>query len=446
MKNFNIAIVGCGNVGGGAAQIIQGAAQELKKRAGGKDIKIKQIVTPHPVRAAKKYNLPLELFCSNKEELTKEECDKYIKQLIKDPQVDLVVETVGGSSNYIHNFHKSVLKGGKHLVTANKAILAKHGYDIFDCAKAENKAVGYEGAVCGAIPLIKVVQDSFTGDLINSIEGIVNGTSNFILTRMNSKGDSFESALKLAQQLGYAELDPTMDINGMDAANKLKILIQLIYGIPATEQDFPVKGITSLSKEDFIVAKSLNSTIKHLAYATKKGNKVYACVQPAIIPDCDYLYSVEGATNAVKLNAQYSGEHLFVGQGAGSSETGSAVVSDIVFIAKHGHIKDFKESANPVKLKLADYNDYPASYLLIIRTKDQPGVIGTVGTALGDVGINIENIAQSIKYADDWFLPVEVSNCPAKKLDKAVSLIKKRKPKLIREYKYIPMFKKPAYE
>ncbi|MGB2578671.1 homoserine dehydrogenase [Elusimicrobium simillimum] len=441
MKTFNIAIIGCGNVGGGTAKIITETAAELKKRANGADIKIKKIVTLHPVRSAKKYDLPLDIFCTKKEEITKDRSDEYVKEVLADPEIDLVIETIGGSSAYIHKLHKSILKSGKHLVTANKAILAKHGHDIFDYAKKENKAVGYEGAVCGAIPLIKVVQDSFTGDMIDSITGIVNGTSNFILSRMNDKGSTFDDALKLAQKLGYAELDPTMDINGMDAANKLKILVQLIYGIEATAQEFPVKGITNVSKEDFMVAKSINSTIKLIAFAIKEGKKVYACVQPAVISNQDYLYSVNGATNAVKINAKYSGEHLFVGQGAGAIETGSAVVSDVVFIAKHGYIKDFKESANPVKHTLANFNDYPMSYLLIIKTTDQPGVIGTVGSAIGDVGINIENIAQSIISGDDWYLPVEVSKCTSKHLDKAIALIKKRKPKLIKEYKYIPIFK-----
>ncbi|ACC97845.1 Homoserine dehydrogenase [Elusimicrobium minutum Pei191] len=441
MKTFNVAIIGCGNVGGGTAKIIQETAAELKKRAGGKEIKIKKIITLHPRRQAKRHGLPLELFCSDKEEITKEQSDACIKNVLNDPDIDLVIETVGGSTNHIHNLHKNILKSGKHLVTANKAILAKHGNTIFDYAKEKNKSVGFEGAVCGAIPLIKVVQDSFTGDLINSITGIVNGTSNFVLSRMNAKGSTFEDALKLAQKLGYAELDPTMDINGMDAANKLKILIQLIYGIPATEQSFPVKGITAITKEDFMVAKSLNSTIKLIAFAIKEKNKVYSFVQPAVISNQDFLYNVNGATNAIKINANYSGEHLFVGQGAGSIETGSAVVSDVVFIAKHGYIKDIKESTAPIKHKQADFNDYPASYLLIIKTKDNPGVIGTVGTAIGDVGVNIENIAQSIISGEDWFLPVEVSKCSAKQLNKAVSLIKKRKPKLIEDFKYIPIFK-----
>jgi homoserine dehydrogenase len=211
--------------------------------------------------------------------------------------------------------------------------------------------------------------------------------------------------------------------------------------VPATEQSFPVQGITCVSKEDFMVAHSINSTIKHVAFAQKIGDKIYATVRPAVIPQTDFLYGVNGATNAVKLNAQYSGEHMFVGQGAGSTETGSAVVSDIVFIAKHGYNTAFKEISSPVKHKLADYNSFPASYLLIIKTKDNPGVIGTVGSALGDTGINIENIPQSIISGEHWYLPVEVSKCPADKLDKAIALIKKRKPKLINSYKYIPIFK-----
>ncbi|MDR1123552.1 MAG: homoserine dehydrogenase [Elusimicrobiota bacterium] len=441
MKTFNVAIIGCGNVGGGAAKILLETAPELKKRTGGKEIRIKKIITLHPRRQAKKHGLPLELFCADKTAITRAQSDAFIKEILSAPDIDLVIETVGGSSNRLHALHKNILKSGKHLVTANKAILARHGRDIFEYAKAQNKSVGFEGAVCGAIPLIKVVRDSFTGDLIQSVAGIVNGTSNFILSRMNEKGSTFEDALKLAQKSGYAELDPTMDIDGTDAANKLKILIQLIYGVAATRQNFPVKGIEKISKEDFMVAKSLHSSIKLIAFAVKTDNKVWACVQPALISSKDYLYNVNGATNAVKIEAKYSGRHLFVGQGAGSVETGSAVVSDIVFIAKHGYIKNVSEPAGPAGGRLADFNNYPASYLLIIKTKDRPGVIGAVGTAIGDVGINIENIAQSVISGDDWFLPVEVSKCTAARLEKAVALIKKRKPRLISDYKYLPIFK-----
>jgi homoserine dehydrogenase len=441
MKTFNIAIIGCGNVGGGTARIISETSKALRARAGGKEIKIKKIVTLHPKRAAKKYGLQQNLFCSAAEELSKPQSNACIKEVLHDPEIDLVIETVGGSTEFIHSLHKNILKSGKHLVTANKAILAKHGYDIFNCAKENNKAVGFEAAVCGAMPLIKVVQGNFTGDLVNSVSGIVNGTSNFVLSRMNDNGAAFEDALKLAQELGYAELDPTMDIDGTDSANKLKILIQLIYGITAGAQSFPVKGITDVAKEDFMVAKSINSTIKCAAYAVKDGDKIYACVQPAVIPRGNFLYGVNGVTNAVKVDAKYSGEHILVGQGAGSAETGSAVVSDIVFIAKHGYQQDPAELIDPVKHKLADFNDYALSYLLIIKTTDMPGVIGTVGTAIGDVGVNIENIAQSIVSGKDWYLPVEVSKCRAKQLERAINLIKKRKPRLIKSYKYIPILK-----
>jgi homoserine dehydrogenase len=441
MQNFNVVIIGCGNVGGGTAQIILENAAELKKRAGGKNIKIKNIITHHPLRSAEKYNLPISLFCSSEEEISNAQCDAFIKKEIEDPTVNLVVETIGGSTNYIYNLHKSILSGGKDLVTANKAILAKHGYSIFDFAKQVGKTVGYEAAVCGAIPLIKVVQDSFTGDIIDCVKGIVNGTSNFILSNMKDSDVSFDDTLKLAQKLGYAELNPIADINGMDAANKLKILIQLIYGIAATEQEFLVKGITEVWKEDFMVAKSINSAIKNIAFAVREADKVYACVQPFVIKNNDLLYAVNGATNAVKLTAKHSGEHIFIGQGAGSQETGSAVVSDIVFIAKHGYIKDLMDTISPVKYRLSDFSNYHTSYLLIIKTKDNPGVIGTVGTALGDVGINIENIPQSIISGEDWFLPVEISSCNAIQINKAIKLIKKRKPQLINAYKYIPMGK-----
>ncbi len=441
MTTFNIAIIGCGNVGGGTAKIIKETADKLKVRAGGREIKIKKIITPHPQKAAKKYGLPISLFSANKAALKPKDLALATADILKDPSVELIIESIGGDTDFIHNLHKSVIKSGKHLVTANKAILAKHGYEIFDLAKTRGKAIGYEGAVCGAIPIIKVVQENFTGDDIKAVSGILNGTSNFILSRMEEHGESFAHALALAQKLGYAELDPTLDINGGDAANKLKILTQLIYGIAATKQNFPVKGISEISKEDFMVAKSINSTIKLVGYSVKEGGKVYACVQPAVIPNANFFAGVNGATNVVKIDAKYSGEHLFVGQGAGSSETGSAVVSDVLAIAKAGSTINLKESASPLKHQLADFNCLPLSYLLIIKTTDRPGVIGTVGTALGDLNINIENIAQSIISGDDWYLPVEVSKTTGAALAKAVALIKKRSPKLIKEYKFLPILR-----
>src|SRR6056297_2997959 len=230
MKSFNIAIFGCGTVGGGVAKIITEMNKELSERAAC-SINLKKIVEIERGNAAKRFNIPIDLFCGDGDTLTKEKATEYIDEIIDSEDIDIIVETIGGSNDFIENLTTRACKAGKHIVTANKALLAERGKNIFKTAEENHVAIGFEAAVCGAIPIIKTIKESFSGDEIISISGIMNGTSNYILSMMQNEGLGFDKALKLAQDNGYAEADPTLDINGYDAGHKLIILCKLAFGI-----------------------------------------------------------------------------------------------------------------------------------------------------------------------------------------------------------------------
>ncbi|MDP2115454.1 MAG: homoserine dehydrogenase, partial [Bacteroidota bacterium] len=216
MKTINIAILGCGTVGGGVAKIIAEINNELMMRAKTK-IVLTKIVELCPAQAAERFNIPLNLFCGGGKDLSGKEANEYIQEIISSEEIDIVVETIGGKSDFVYNLCIDILNSGKHLVTANKALLAERGKTIFETADKKGVKIGFEAAVCGAIPIIKTIQEGFTGDKVLSVSGIMNGTSNYILTQMQNEKLEFADALKLAQECGYAEADPLLDINGGDA-------------------------------------------------------------------------------------------------------------------------------------------------------------------------------------------------------------------------------------
>ncbi|MBN2634634.1 MAG: homoserine dehydrogenase, partial [Prolixibacteraceae bacterium] len=325
MEMLNIAIIGCGTVGGGVAQIITEMNEELTARAN-KKIELKKIVELSPATAANRFNLPLNLFCGDGKNLTPTEANNFIREIISSEEIDLVVETIGGTSDFVYNLCLDILNSGKHLVSANKALLAERGKEIFDAADANNVKIGFEAAVCGAIPIIKTINESFTGDRILSVSGIMNGTSNYILTQMQDEKLEFNEALKLAQEKGYAEADPSLDINGGDAGHKLILLTKLAYGIDISMDELSITGIDNITKEDIDFANEIDARIKLICYAKKKNGDVYATVKPMIVKNSNFLAKVDGATNAVRLNNKYSGIHFLVGKGAGSSETAMSIV------------------------------------------------------------------------------------------------------------------------
>lgn len=437
MKDFNVVIIGAGNVGGGTAEILLTLADDLAVRAGRK-INLAKIITMRPDIAADRWKLPKELFAPVN---SAEDSDKEIEKVLQNPDIDLVVETIGGDSDYMARLHERILSSGKNLVTANKSLLAKVGKKIFDLAKTTGKNIGMEAAVCGAIPIIRTLDDGFTGDEIISVSGIMNGTSNFILSNMAARGVSFEDALKEAQRMGYAEADPTLDISGGDACNKLKILIQHIYGIDASQQTILQKGITDITGIDVEFAKFTKSKIKLICFAKEENGRVYAAVQPTMVAEDNVLASVNGATNAVRLVNKFSGENILVGQGAGALETGSAVVADIIFIARQGAGNELASTSK--KHELAKFEDFKINYTIVLKTKDQPGVTGIVASAIGKEKINILTIGPNIHEGEYAYFPIATEPTTAAQINKAIAAIKKDHPGVIfGEPKLIPMIMK----
>lgn len=437
MKSLNIAILGCGKVGGGVAQILTELKEELSLRASC-NIELKKIVELYPENTVKNFNIPLNLFCGGGKNITRENAGKYIKEVTDSDEIDLVVETIGGSDDFICNTAIEICKSGKHLVTANKALLAERGSGIFDAARENDVVVGYEASVCAAIPIVKTLKESFTGDSIISISGIMNGTSNYIMSMMQNENLEFNEALKLAQKEGYAEADPTLDINGYDAGHKLIILIKLAFGIDISMDELSVKGIDNINKEDIGFASEIESKIKLICYAKKVDGKIYATVCPMMVKKSNFLSEVNGATNAVRVINKYSGRHILLGSGAGSLETASSIVADIVFIARYAqNIKnDFKKSSSD----FLSSKHFVFPYIVIFNTVDSPGITGLVTTSIGNQNINIDTVGHNRRIKDKAVFSVATTPCTLQQIENAIGEIRKSKPDvLLNEPKIMPI-------
>lgn len=429
MKSINIAILGCGTVGGGVAKILTEQQQLLSKRAG-VEINLKTIAELNPEAAIKRFGIDKKYFATSSP-------SENIENILKANDIDIVVETMGGKSDFVHDTCLNVLKNNKHLVTANKALLAERGQDIFDQAIKNNLQIGYEAAVCGAIPIIKGIKECFTGDIIQSVCGIMNGTSNYILSQMCDKGLDFDQALKLAQQNGYAEADPTLDINGGDASHKLILLIKLAYGLKINMEQLPITGIAQITKNDMEFAREINAKLKLICFAKREGSQVYATVRPMAVKNTNTLSFVDDAVNAVRLDNKYSGTHFLIGKGAGSSETAMSIVSDIVFIAKHQNVITEEENHN---LTLGDCSKIAFPYLVSFKTQNIPGTTGLITTAIGNQGINIETVGHNRFSGETADFSIETESCELSKIEAAIAEIKSTKAGLLLENpKIIPI-------
>ena len=422
MKPLNIAILGCGTVGGGVAQILTKEKELLSARAQ-REISLKYIAELNPQAAIKRFGLEEKYFLAEGQPVT-------IDKILQDKDIDVVVETMGGKSDFVHNTCLNVLKNGKHLVTANKALLAERGADIFAQAAQNKLQLGYEAAVCGAIPIIKGIKECFTGDIIESVSGIMNGTSNYILTQMQLQNLDFAQALKLAQENGYAEADPSLDINGGDASHKLILLIKLAYGLKVSMQELSVVGIEDINKNDMDFAKEINASIKLICLAKLKDKKVYATVRPMAVKNDNTLSKVNYAVNAVRLDNKYSDTHFLIGKGAGSTETAMSIVSDIVFIARHGEVETYNEKEQYV---LGDAKEISFPYLVSFKTKNLPGTTGLITTCIGKQGINIETVGHNRFSGETADFSIETDTCSLKTIEAAIEDIKKERPELLLE-------------
>lgn len=437
MKTLNIAILGCGTVGGGVAKIISEINSDLNIKANS-NLVLKTIVELSPKTASERFNIPLEIFCGNGENLSKKDASSFIQDIIKSEDIDLVVETIGGTSDFVHQLCLDIVNSGKHLVTANKALLAEKGTDIFNAAEAKNVKIGFEAAVCGAIPIVKTIKETLTGDKILSISGIMNGTSNYILSQMQNENLEFDTALKLAQESGYAEADPSLDINGGDAGHKIILLIKLAYGIDVSMEDLSMIGIENIKKEDIDFANEIDAKIKLICYAKKINGDIYATVRPMMVKNSNFISGVNGATNAVRLNNKYSGIHILIGKGAGSSETAMSIVSDIVFITRYGD--KIRNTAEKQERIFADARQFVFPYIISFHTADIPGTTGYITTAIGKQNINIDTVSHNRHTGEKAMFSVATMPSTLEKIEAAVEEIKKERPGiLLSEPKIMPI-------
>lgn len=375
-----IGLLGCGTVGSGVVRVLEENRSIIEKRLGFpvliKKIGVKHIHKPRPGHI-------------NKNLLTHDG-----KSIVRNPDIHIVVETIGGVGD-AQSLALSALHHKKHFVTSNKELIAKHGHDIFLDAGKHGLMVRYEGSVGGGIPILRAIQSSLTGDKVTEITGIVNGTTNFILTRMAEEKQDFQEALAEAQKKGYAEADPRDDVEGFDAAYKITILAMLAFSARVNVKKVFREGITKISQTDIEYARELGYIIKLLAIAKDHPEGVEVRVHPALLPVHHPLAKVEGIYNAIFVRSRASGDLMFYGQGAGSLPTATAVVADILEIAKkiHSHASHERYAALGER-KTKSMGDVQTEYYVRMQVTDRPGVLGRISGVFGREKVSLASIVQ----------------------------------------------------
>ena len=386
MKAIQVGLLGIGTVGGGTFTVLKRNAEEITRRAG-RPIEIR-VVADKNVQLAK--------------QVTGGSCTVTDDALavVNDPAVDIVVELIGGYG-VAKDLVLKAIENGKHVVTANKALLAVHGTEIFAAAQKKGVMVAFEAAVAGGIPIIKAVREGLSANRIQWVAGIINGTTNFILSEMRDKGLAFADVLKEAQRLGYAEADPTFDIEGIDAAHKATILSALAFGIPVQFDKAYVEGISKLDATDIKYAEQLGYRIKLLGIAKRRPAGIELRVHPTLIPAKRLIANVEGAMNAVVVNGDAVGTTLYYGKGAGAEPTASAVIADLVDVTRM-HTSDPENRVPHLAFQPDALSDLPVlpmdeietGYYLRITVADKLGVLADVTRILADQGISIDAMIQ----------------------------------------------------
>ena len=386
MKPINVGLLGLGTVGGGTLTVLRRNQQEITRRAG-REIVVKMAAV-RDVAKARKFAGP-ELAITS---------DPY--DVVNNPDIDIVVELLGG----IEPAKELVLKAianGKHVVTANKALLAKHGNEIFAAAQDKGVMVAFEAAVAGGIPIIKALREGLTANRIEWIAGIINGTTNFILSEMRDKGLSFDTVLKEAQALGYAEADPTFDVEGIDAAHKLTIMAAIGFGIPMQFDKAYTEGISKLTRDDIAYAEELGYRIKLLGITKRTPYGIELRVHPTLIPAKRLIANVEGVMNAVLVKGDAVGATMYYGRGAGAEPTASSVVADRVDVTRM-HTPDPENRVPHLAFQPDALSDEPilpmsevrTSYYLRLKAFDKPGVLADITRILADLEISIDAMMQ----------------------------------------------------
>ncbi len=385
MKPINVGLLGLGTVGGGTLTVLRRNAEEITRRAG------REI---HVLRAAVR-NIDKAKALAGDLPLTTNPFD-----VVDDPEIDIVVELIGGLEP-ARELVMQAIANGKHVVTANKHLVAKHGNEIFAAAQAKGVMVAFEAAVAGGIPIIKALREGLTANRIEWLAGIINGTSNFILTEMRDKGAAFEDVLKEAQRLGYAEADPTFDIEGIDAAHKLTILSAIAFGIPMQFDRAYTEGLSKLTREDVKYAEELGYRIKLLGIARRTEAGIELRVHPTLIPERRLIANVDGAMNAILVKGDAVGPTLYYGAGAGAEPTASAVIADLVDVTRL-HTADPHHRVPHLAFQPDQLSDTPilpmdevrTAYYLRLRVFDRPGVLADITRILADSDISIDAMVQ----------------------------------------------------
>jgi homoserine dehydrogenase len=386
MKPIQVGLLGIGVVGSGVFNVLKRNQQEIQRRAG-RGIEISMVADLDTARAKAAVGEGVQVV-------------NDARTVIANPDIDIVIELIGGYG-IAKTLVMEAIAAGKHVVTANKALLAVHGTEIFAAASAKGVMVAFEAAVAGGIPIIKALREGLTANRIQWIAGIINGTTNFILSEMRDKGLDFGVVLKEAQRLGYAEADPTFDIEGVDAAHKATIMSAIAFGIPVQFDKAYVEGITKLGAADIKYAEQLGYRIKLLGIAKRRAEGVELRVHPSLIPAKRLIANVEGAMNAVMVQADAVGTTLYYGKGAGSEPTASAVIADLVDITRL-HTADAAQRVPHLAFQPDALSDLPVlpmdqvvtSYYLRLRVADQAGVLAKVTGILADSGISIDAVLQ----------------------------------------------------
>ena len=386
MTPVRIGVLGLGTVGGGTVNVLDRNAEEIARRAG------RGIVV---ARAAVR-SLDRERICSTEGiTLTTDPAD-----VVRDPDIEVVVELVGGTDPAL-GLVLEAIERGKHVVTANKALIAMHGNAIFEAAHRHGVMVAFEAAVAGGIPIIKALREGLAGNRIEWLAGIINGTSNFILTEMRDRGAAFGDVLGEAQRLGYAEADPTFDVEGTDAAHKLTILAAIAFGMPLEFERVYTEGITRVTPEDVGYAEQLGYRIKHLGIARRTSAGVEMRVHPTLVPERELIANVNGVMNAVLVKGDAVGRTLYNGPGAGAEPTASAVVADLVDVVRTlttdpnhrvPHLA-FQPGAL-ASVPVAPIGEAETAFYLKMLASDRPGVLAEIATIFGEAGISIEAVVQ----------------------------------------------------
>jgi homoserine dehydrogenase len=386
MKPIQVGLLGMGTVGSGTFNVVQRNQEEIKRRAG-RPIEISMVADLDVAKA--------QALCGSHVKVVSD-----ARQIIANPDIDIVVELIGG-----YGIAKALvleaIAAGKHVVTANKALLAVHGTEIFAAAHAKGVMVAFEAAVAGGIPIIKALREGLTANRIQWVAGIINGTTNFILSEMREKGLDFDVVLKEAQRLGYAETDPTFDIEGVDAAHKATLMSALAFGIPVQFDKAYIEGITKLGAADIRYAEQLGYRIKLLGITKRTDAGIELRVHPSLVPTQRLIANVEGAMNAVMVQGDAVGTTLYYGKGAGSEPTASAVIADLVDITRL-HTADplsrvphlaFQPNAMS-NLKILPMSDVITSYYLRLRVADEAGVLAKLTGLLAEANISIDAVLQ----------------------------------------------------